>query len=162
MIAPSLPLPLSLPRLRRHWETLTLVLAGRLGPVIDLGLRLALGKVFFASALTKLADWDATLYLFQYEYQLPLLPPQLASLLGTATELGMSVLLVAGLATRCAAAALLMLSLVIEFVVGGANPAYHAYEHYFWILALGHLLARGGGPLSCDHLVGRLLKGSTP
>jgi hypothetical protein len=48
----------------------------------------------------KLDDWSATLALFETEYALPLLPPQLAACLATGLELGGSVLLLLGLGTR--------------------------------------------------------------
>ena len=56
-------------------------------PAVLLFTRLWVAYVFFNSGLTKIASWDSTLYLFEYEYQVPLLPWQLAAYLGTATEL---------------------------------------------------------------------------
>ena len=92
-------------------------------PLLQLALRLWIARVFFNSGLTKIQDWDTTVLLFQEEYKVPLLPPDLAALLGTAFELGMPILLVAGLMTRVAALPLLGMSLVIQFVLGAANPA---------------------------------------
>ena len=43
-------------------------------PVLLLFCRLWVAYVFFNSGLTKIATWDSTLYLFEYEYQVPLLP----------------------------------------------------------------------------------------
>ena len=34
-------------------------------PVLQLAIRLWITRVFFLSGLTKIADWDATLFLFQ-------------------------------------------------------------------------------------------------
>ena len=69
-------------------------------------MRLYVGRVFFASGLIKLSNWDSTLALFANEYHVPVLSPHLAAILGTAAEIGLPVLLVLGLGTRFAAVAL--------------------------------------------------------
>ncbi|AWB07848.1 DoxX family protein (plasmid) [Azospirillum humicireducens] len=122
-------------------------------PLFDLAVRLTMAPIFFRSGLQKIGDWPATLFLFQEEYRVPLLPPEVAALLATATELTMPVLLVLGLATRLAAVPLLAMALVIQFVLGTANPAFSNPQHYFWMLLLAGLIVRGGGRLSVDHLL---------
>src|SRR5881628_931209 len=72
-------------------------------PLADLGVRLFVAAVFFQSGLTKIANWSSTLSLFENEYAVPLLPPQVAAFLGTGVELFFPVLLVLGLGTRFAA-----------------------------------------------------------
>jgi len=71
--------------------------------VLALPLRFAVATVFWNSGMTKLADWNATLSLFTDEYQVPLLPPELAANLALAIEVTTPVLLVLGLLTRAAA-----------------------------------------------------------
>ncbi|NHQ87545.1 DoxX family protein [Iodobacter sp. HSC-16F04] len=83
-----------------------------LAPAADLLLRLYIGKVFFLSGLTKIADWNTTLFLFNDEYHVPLLPPQLAAIAGTAGELALPVLLILGLFTRLSAVGLFALNLL--------------------------------------------------
>ena len=56
-------------------------------PLLLLALRLFIASVFFKAGLTKIEDWDTTLFLFTEEYSVPLLPPALAAFLGTAGEL---------------------------------------------------------------------------
>src|SRR5262249_33273268 len=75
--------------------------------VLALPLRFAVATVFWNSGMTKLADWSATLSLFTDEYQVPLLPPELAANLALAIEVTTPVLLVLGLLTRAAALVLL-------------------------------------------------------
>ncbi|CAO3402471.1 DoxX family protein [Azospirillum palustre] len=119
-------------------------------PLLDLAVRLTMAPIFFRSGLQKVGDWPATLFLFQEEYRVPLLPPDIAALLAAATELTMPVLLVLGLATRLAALPLLAMALTIQFVLGAANPAFSNPQHYFWMLLLAGLIVRGGGRLSVD------------
>ncbi len=113
-----------------------------------LSLRLFIAKVFFMSGLTKIANWNTTVMLFEYEYDVPLLAPEIAAYMATAGELALPVLLVLGLFTPLAAIGLFAMSLVIElFVYPGTT------EHYYWLLVLGVLVTHGGGKLSVDHML---------
>jgi putative oxidoreductase len=117
--------------------------------VLAIPLRVAVASVFWNSAMTKLADWNATLSLFTDEYQLPLLPPEFAANLALGVELTTSILLVLGLLTRVAALVLLGMTAVIEiFVYPQAWPT-----HIQWAAMLLILLCRGAGALSLDHLL---------
>ena len=115
--------------------------------VLALPLRLAVATVFWNSGTTKLANWDATLQLFEDEYRLPLLPPDIAAHLGAAIELTSPVLLVLGFLTRPAALVLLGMTTVIEVLVyPQAWPT-----HIQWAAMLLVLLCRGAGRFSIDH-----------
>jgi putative oxidoreductase len=136
--------------------------AGRLAfaaPLVDLAIRLELAQVFFRSGLLKIGNWDGTLYLFENEYRVPLLPPELAAWLGTFGELFFPPLLALGLATRFAALALSAFNLVavVSFwhVLGGNEAALAS--HFFWGLLLLVPLTHGAGKLSLDHLLARRL-----
>ena len=50
-----------------------------LSPVSILALRLWVAWVFFKSGMLKFNSWDSTLYLFEYEYAVPLIPFELAA-----------------------------------------------------------------------------------
>lgn len=58
--------------------------------------------------------------------------------------------MVAGLLTRLAAMPLLGMALVIQFVLGAADPAYNQLQHYLWMALLLALIARGPGAWSLD------------
>lgn len=131
-------------------------------PVLQLAIRLWIARVFFNSGLTKIQDWDATLFLFQEEYRVPLLPTSVAALMGTTFELAMPVLLVVGLATRLAALPLIGMSLVIQFVLGATNPAYDNVEHFYWLFLLLAIAIRGPGAISLDHLLSRWIDSRRP
>ncbi len=128
-----------------------------LAPLVQLGLRLWMADIFYKSGLTKIADWDATVLLFEFEYKVPLLSPGLAAELATACELVLPVLLVLGLFTRLAALPLLGMTLVIQFVLGTANEVFSNPVHYYWMLLLLTIFARGAGPLSLDSLLASYL-----
>ena len=121
--------------------------------LIALLARLGIGVVFLRSGLLKLDGWDSgnTLALFQYEYQLPLIPPELAAPMAMAMELTMPILLFAGLATRFAALALLGMTLVIEIFVYPMAFDTHAV----WAVSLLFLMKFGAGRVSLDYLLER-------
>ena len=124
--------------------------------VLAIPLRLAVATVFWNSGMTKLADWNATLALFTDEYQVPLLPPEVAANLALAIEVTTPVLLVLGLLTRPAALVLLGMTSVIEvFVYPQAWPT-----HIQWAAMLLVLLCRGAGAVSLDALMERFWRGS--
>jgi putative oxidoreductase len=130
----------------------------RLGtPVIELVIRIMIARVFFLSGLTKINDWENTKLLFEWEYMVPVLPVEMAAFLATFFELVMPVLIVFGLLTRFAVIPLFVMALVIQFVLGAANPAYSNIEHFYWMILLAFLFIRGAGPLSVDHVLAKRL-----
>lgn len=123
------------------------------GPLVDLFIRLLLFRVFFWAGTAKLGNWSGTLELFEYEYQIPFMPPVLSAYFGTAAELGCSCLLLVGLAARLAALPLMGITLTIQFVLGARNPAYDQWDHFFWLALLLTVAVRGPGFLSLDALL---------
>jgi len=121
--------------------------------LLALPLRLAVATVFWNSGTTKLASWDTTLQLFEEEYRLPLLPPELAAYMAASVELTTPVLLMLGFLTRPAALVLLGMTTIIEvFVYPQAWPT-----HIQWAAMLLVLLCRGPGKFSLDHAIWRPL-----
>lgn len=121
--------------------------------LIALLARVGIGTIFLRAGLLKLAGWGNgnTVALFQYEYQLPLIPPEFAAVLAMSMELALPFLIFAGLATRLAALFLLGMTAIIEIFVYPAAFDIHAV----WAVALLFLLKNGAGTLSLDHLVGQ-------
>lgn len=122
-------------------------------------LRIALALPFFRSGLTR---WDGflslspgTIFLFEDQFKLHLFgnlysfpaPLACAYLVGTA-ELVLPALLLLGLATRFAAAGLLIMTGVIQLTY----PEGWANFHLYWAAISLGILALGAGPLSLDHL----------
>ena len=120
-------------------------------PIVDVLIRLWIGLVFFRSGLQKLDDWESTLFLFEYEYMVPVLPFTLTAYLATAFELAMPILLFVGLAARLAALPLLGMALTIQFILGSNNAAYNDFNHYAWMIFLLVIVIRGPGKWSVDH-----------
>ena len=121
------------------------------GDLIAIIARIGIATTFFRSGLLKLDGWSNgnTLALFQYEYKLPVIPPELAAPLAMAMELSMPILILAGFLTRFAALALFCMTLVIEIFV---YP--NAFDtHGVWATALLYLMKYGPGTLSIDNFV---------
>lgn len=123
-------------------------------PFLLLAIRFYVANVFFKSGLTKIADWDTTLFLFQEEYHVPFLPPALAAVMGTAGELGLSVLLVLGLFGRFAGAGLFILNItaVVSYPTVRDDPALLAM-HIHWGIMIAVLTLTGPGMIALDTLV---------
>lgn len=121
--------------------------------VISLIIRVAIAAVFFLSGRTKVEGLlditDSTYSLFATEYQVPLIPSDIAAHLATYSEHLFPMLIVLGLMTRLSALALLGMTLVIQiFVYPLGWPT-----HLLWGALLLYLVRFGGGPLSLDRLL---------
>ncbi len=122
--------------------------------------RIALALPFMRSGLTR---WDgflslapATEYLFAEQFRLHLLGgqyalpwPGLVAWLVAVAEIALPALLLAGLATRFAAACLLLMTGVIQLVF----PDGWANFHLYWAALALCIMASGPGLLSVDHLM---------
>ena len=116
--------------------------------------RLYVAEVFFRSGLTKIKDWDSTLYLFSEEYHVPILPPEIAAYMGTGGELILPVLLVFGILGRFSALGLLILNIVAVMSLSDMSPAALG-QHVLWGALLTALAIWGVGKLSLDTLLQR-------
>jgi putative oxidoreductase len=118
---------------------------------IALAARIFPAALFWQSGQTKVAGWHlkpSAIALFQDEYQLPLIDPEVAAYASVFAEHLFPILLVIGLATRLSALALLSMTAVIEiFVYPDAWPT-----HGVWATCFLLLIARGPGWFSLDHL----------
>lgn len=128
------------------------------GALLALSLRVYLGLVFFKAGLTKIADWDSTLALFQHEYEVPLLSPQLAAISGTTGELLLPVLLWAGFLTRPAAVGMFFVNLMAVI----SYPQLFTFDcpaalndHRYWGILLLVLVVFGPKRLSADWMIAR-------
>lgn len=123
-------------------------------PLVLLAARLWVANVFWKSGYLKVTTWDSTLYLFEEEYQVPLIPWELAAYLATAAELVLPIFFVLGLLTRPVAVGLFMVNMVavISYPVlwkGGF------YDHQLWGALILMNIMWGAGKLSVDQLLTR-------
>lgn len=116
--------------------------------------RLYVAQVFFLSGLTKLRDWDTTLFLFQEEYHVPLLPPQLAAVMGTFGETVLPVLLVLGLGGRIPALGLSVVNVMAVLSLAEIAPAA-LQQHITWGVLLAALALYGSGSWVLDRCIHR-------
>lgn len=151
----------------RSTDRLNTFAAGALAPfqsVFLLVLRLYVSWQFLKSGWLKLQDWESTRFLFEEEYQVPLVSPDIAAVLGTAGELVFPTLLIAGLLTRYAALGLSAVNVVAvvayAHVLTSAGFEAALGQHYLWGLMLLTLLLFGPGRLALDALLGRRSAGS--
>lgn len=132
--------------------------------VIGLAVRLFVGWQFFKSGMVKVGNWDATLSLFRDEYHVPLLPPDLAAVMGAAGELTFPLLLFVGLLSRPAALGLFMVNAMAVI----SYPQLFQFEcpaaindHFYWGALLLVTATFGPGRIALDQLLGKRLQGLT-
>lgn len=121
-------------------------------PILLLFTRLWVASVFLKSGYLKITTWDSTLYLFEEEYQVPIIPWELAAYLGTAAEIILPIFMILGLLTRPMAAVLFVFNVtaVISYPVlweGGF------YDHQLWGMMILMNVVWGADAISMDHLV---------
>jgi len=129
-------------------------LLDKLQPIAALAMRLYVAKVFIMSGWLKVSRWDSTLALFQNEYHVPVLSPQVAAVLGTACELGLPLLLALGIGTRAAAIALFLFNIVAVISYPDLSDA-GLKDHYLWGTLMVVIAVYGPGRLSVDHWLAR-------
>ena len=119
--------------------------------ILQLGMRIGVGMVFFNAGLLKYRSFEFAVKLFEDEYKVPVLAPAVAARIAMINELTTSTLLFLGLATRLATLPLLgMMSVIQVFVYPSAWP-----DHVLWGSVLIFILTRGPGPFSIDYLIER-------
>lgn len=128
--------------------------------------RISIAAIFWKSGQTKIEGlaidlfsgdiqmgWphltESAIELFQSEYRLPVLPPELAASMAAFNEHFFPILILLGLATRFSSLVLLVMTLTIQiFVYPDAYPT-----HGVWTAVLLFLIARGPGVISVDHWI---------
>jgi putative oxidoreductase len=121
--------------------------------LISLLARGAIAYTFWTSGRSKVSGIleisQSTYFLFEHEYNVPLIPPSIAAHMATYAEHLFPILLVFGLFTRFAALSLLLMTAVIQIFV--YPDAWNV--HMWWAIALLYLIRYGGGLLSIDRLL---------
>jgi len=143
----------------KRWTQAAIQGVDWLSPVVDLGIRLWIANIFWKAGMAKLASWSSTLYLFEYEYEVAFLSPEVAAYLGTAVEITMPVLLALGLATRFSALVLFVFNIIAVVSYPTLNEI-GVKDHVHWGILLLVPLFHGPGKLSLDHLIQKFLGGS--
>ncbi len=116
-------------------------------PLLVLFMRLWMARIFFYSGLSKISDWQATIYLFQNMYKVPVINPEIAAYLAAAIELTCPIFLIFGLATRFATIPMLIMTVVIELTY------LNLIDHFYWAILLFTILFYGPGTWSLDYLI---------
>ncbi|CAM5617653.1 DoxX family protein [Rhodanobacter lindaniclasticus] len=132
-----------------------------LTPLILLLFRLFVALAFWRAGVVKWDDPSGTAYLFNNEYQVPLLAPALAATLATWTELLLPWFLALGLGTRLVAAVLFVYNIVavVSYPALWPNGFWTGLiggdfnDHKAWGLMLLALVTLGAGRVSVDALL---------
>jgi len=121
-------------------------------PLLLLFTRLWVAWVFFKSGMVKYSSWDSTLYLFEYEYQVPIIPWQIAAYMGTAAELLLPVFIALGLFTRPMALVLFVFNItaVVSYPLLWEKGFF---DHQLWGMMMLVNIFWGGGLISLDKLI---------
>ena len=124
-----------------------------------LALRLGVAWFFYKSALNKVTQifpWpevsDLTYKLFESYYQVPILEPRFAALIGTWAEIIFPILLIVGFATRFTAVALFVFNLVAYLSLPEPNTAAVIEHLVIYALMILAIIVNGPGRFSLDHL----------
>jgi putative oxidoreductase len=130
-----------------------------LQPLFLLALRVSVSWQFLKSGWLKLQDWETTQYMFQEEYHVPLLPPELAAAVGTAGEIVFPLLLIVGLLGRYSALGLSAVNVmaVVAYAHVLMSEGFEAAlgQHHLWGLMLVIVIVFGPGRLSVDAVLAR-------
>ena len=120
--------------------------------------RVALAGIFWRSYKTKVVEgtWleinEVQYFLFENEFSGLPLPTELAVPMATYAEFLFPILLVAGLATRFSAAALMIMALVIQVFVFPTGDHFFGWAVMVIAMAL-ILIGRGAGAISLDAII---------
>jgi putative oxidoreductase len=118
--------------------------------------RLYVAYQFFQSGWLKITSWPSTLNLFQNEYKIIGMSPEIAAYLGTAAELVLPVFFLLGLGARSPALIFFIYNIccVIFYPILLTPDFYCALkDHILWGVLIGIILFYGYGKISLDHLL---------
>lgn len=137
-------------RLEAPTQSISSLLSKLQSPFL-LFIRVYVAWVFLKSGMHKIGDWETTLVLFEYEYQVPFLNFELAAYLATFGELVFPVFLIAGFGTRIFAIALTLVNIiaVVSYYATLAKGAGLVW-HYLWGSMLFTSVIFGGGVFAID------------
>jgi putative oxidoreductase len=135
---------------------------GNFESLLLLGVRLWVSWDFLKSGWLKVTNWQNTLFLFQNEYHTPVLPPDVAAVMGAGGELIFPTLLIVGLTSRLGALGLSAVNVmaVVSYADVLLSEGFEAAlgQHILWGFGLVVLIVFGPGKASLDHLLVRAPK----
>ncbi len=136
------------------WNTQLARVLDQLRSLLLLGTRAWVSWPFLKSGWLKLTNWDVTLELFRYEYQVPLLSPPAAAFAATLGELLFPLMLITGFFTRLGALGLFAVNLlaVVSYWHVLGRDGYEAAlgQHILWGFMLAVIAIFGGGALALE------------
>lgn len=119
-----------------------------------LATRLYIAQIFFKSGLTKIQDFSSTIALFESEYKVPILSPELAATFGTGAELVLPILFALGLLSRPTAVALFIFNIVAIVSYPDLSELGRA-DHILWGAMILAIALFGPGKIALDTWVNK-------
>ena len=116
--------------------------------------RLYIAQVFFKSGLTKIQDFSSTIALFENEYKVPVLSPELAATFGTGAELVLPILFALGLISRPTAVALFVFNIVAVVSYPDLSELGRA-DHVLWGAMILAVALFGPGKIALDNWISK-------
>jgi putative oxidoreductase len=116
--------------------------------------RLYIAQIFFKSGLTKIQDFSSTIALFESEYKVPLLSPELAATFGTGAELVLPILFALGLISRPTAVALFVFNIVAVISYPDLSELGRA-DHILWGAMILVVALFGPGKIALDNWISK-------
>ena len=122
---------------------------------------LKLGWNISLSGLNKIGDWESTVALFRDEYHVPVLPPELAAVMGAGGELLLPLLLFVGLLSRPAALGLFAVNAMAVI----SYPQLFKFDcpaaindHFYWGALLLVTATFGPGRIALDQWLAKRMR----
>jgi len=135
--------------IRQSWSALMRLLDWLQSPAL-LVARLYVAYVFFNSGLQSLRDWAGTVWLYENEFHVALLPPHVAAVAGTAGELLLPPLLALGLFGRFGALGMFVVNAVALLSYMDALQSPAILMHVIWGILIAVIALWGPGRWSVD------------
>lgn len=122
-----------------------------LSHLLLLAIRIYIGWLFFNSGLEKISNIDNSIILFAYKYNLSLISPEIAVHLSIFVELTFGALVILGFLTKLTALPLAIMTILTQALV------LQHEQHNYWLFLLTTLMVFGGGLLSIDEILYKVL-----
>lgn len=113
-------------------------------PAVNLAVRFYISYLVLMLAFIKIQDWNAVLFMFENEYQVPFMPASVAAVITVALQIVCPIMIILGYRARIGALILFLMAFI-------SNYFYQPFvENEYWMLILAMLMSYGSDKWSLD------------